>query len=114
NRLAKILPDDRFITAFVGLLDPQTHRLQFPSGGQAPIFFYRAAERVCEQYKPTSFPLGAMPLTILKAAITLDMQPGDILVLLSDGIYECENREGEAFGEAPVEAPVQTPTAKPT
>jgi phosphoserine phosphatase len=114
NRLAKILPDDRFITAFVGLLDPQTHRLQFHSGGQAPIFFYRAAERVCEHYKPTSFPLGAMPLTTLKPAITLDMQPGDILVLLSDGIYECENRDGEPFGEARVQALVQTHHAEST
>ncbi len=27
------------------------------------------------------------------------MAPGDILVLLSDGIYEFENRQGAQFGE---------------
>ncbi len=37
------LAADRFITAFVGLLDPATHRLRFHSGGQAPILHYRAA-----------------------------------------------------------------------
>jgi phosphoserine phosphatase len=108
NRLAEILADDRFITAFVGLLDPRAHRLQFHSAGQGPIFFFRAASHRCERYKPTSFPLGAMPLTSLRAPVTLDMQPGDILVLLSDGFYECENPRGEAFGEARVQELVAT------
>ena len=108
NRLTEILADDRFITAFVGLLDPQAHRLHFHSAGQAPIFFYRAAAHACERYKPTSFPLGAMPLKSLRASVVLDMKPGDILVLLSDGIYECENQRGEAFGEARVQDLVAT------
>jgi phosphoserine phosphatase len=107
NRLTEILPDDHFITAFVGLLDPQTHRLHFHSGGQAPIFYFRAADGVCERYKPTSFPLGAMPLTALKDAVTIDMLPGDILMLLSDGIYESRNPREEEFGEARVQALVQ-------
>ena len=113
NRLTEILPDDRFITAFVGLLDPQTHRLHFHSGGQAPIFYYRAAERVCDRYRPTSFPLGAMPLASLKDAVAIDMLPGDILMLLSDGIYECRNRRSEEFGEARVQDLLQTHHAKP-
>ena len=113
NRLTEILPDDRFITAFVGLLDPQTHRLHFHSGGQAPIFYYRAAERVCDRYRPTSFPLGAMPLASLKDAVAIDMLPGDILMLLSDGIYECRNRRDEEFGEARVQDLLQTHHAKP-
>jgi len=43
NRLAETLADDRFITAFIGVLDPATHVLRFHSGGQGPIFRYRAA-----------------------------------------------------------------------
>jgi phosphoserine phosphatase len=39
NQLAATLADDRFITAFIGLLDPATHRMRFHSGGQAPIPF---------------------------------------------------------------------------
>ena len=37
NQLADWLADDRFITAFIGLLDPATHRLRYHSAGQAPI-----------------------------------------------------------------------------
>ena len=45
NQLAETLPDDRFITAFIGLLDPSTHQLRFHSGGQGPILHFQAATR---------------------------------------------------------------------
>ncbi len=99
NRLAETLPADRFITAFIGLLDPQAHRLCFHSGGQGPILHYRAATRSCECHKPTSFPLGAMPMVRTRPAVTIDFEPGDVLLLLSDGYYEYADRGGEEFGE---------------
>src|SRR5438445_9801050 len=43
NQLAERLPADRFITAFIGLLDTANHSLRFHSGGQAPILCYKAA-----------------------------------------------------------------------
>ena len=108
NQLADILPDDRFITAFVGLLDPSTHRVRFHSGGQGPILHFQAAAGACVRYKPTSFPLGAMRLGSLRPALVLEMLPGDILLLLSDGIYEYRDASNEQFGEARVEAIVET------
>jgi anti-sigma regulatory factor (Ser/Thr protein kinase) len=45
-----------------------------------------------------------MPLAAMKPAVTLEMAPGDVLVLLSDGYYEYENAGGEPFGEDRVEA----------
>ena len=114
NRLANTLAADRFITAFVGVLDPSAHRLRFHSGGQAPILHYQAATGVCVPYKPTSFPLGAMPLTKMKPAVMLDLLPGDILVLLSDGFYEYHDASGEQFGERRVEEIVREHGDKPT
>ena len=102
NQLAATLPDDRFITAFIGILDTATHRLRFHSGGQAPILIYECASGQCTRYDPTSFPLAAMPVSTLRAAVTLQMLPGDILVLLSDGIYEYNNGANEEFGETRV------------
>ncbi len=98
NQLAETLPDDRFITAFVGVLDIGLHRLRFHSAGQAPLLFFAAASGSCTWLGPTSFPLAAMPLRALRPAVTLEMQPGDIFVLLSDGIYEYHNAQGEQFG----------------
>ena len=113
NQLAGILADDRFITAFIGLLDVSAHRMRFHSGGQAPILFYQAASGTIARHKPTSFPLAAMPLQRLRPAVSVEMAPGDILVLLSDGIYEYGNAGREEFGEKRVEAIVREHHGKP-
>jgi len=112
NQLADTLASDRFITAFVGILDAGAHRMRFHSGGQGPILHFQAKDGTCARYKPTSFPLGAMRLAKLRPAVTLDMQPGDILLLLSDGIYEYHDAGGEQFGETRVEDLVRTHHAK--
>ncbi|MEO5692770.1 MAG: GAF domain-containing SpoIIE family protein phosphatase [Usitatibacter sp.] len=104
NQLGEMLPPDRFITAFIGLLDPATHRVRFQSGGQGPILHFHAATLACTRHKPTSFPLAAMPLAKLRPAPTLDLAPGDILALVSDGIFEYEDSGGAQFGEARVSA----------
>ena len=98
NHLAAWLADDRFITAFIGLVDSKTHQLRFHSAGQAPILHVRGASGECALHMPTSFPLGAMRIGGLRPAVLLDMQPGDLLVLLSDGIYEYQDVDGAEFG----------------
>jgi serine phosphatase RsbU (regulator of sigma subunit)/anti-sigma regulatory factor (Ser/Thr protein kinase) len=104
NELAERLAADRFITAFIGLLDPQRHTMRFHSAGQAPILHFRAARGVCEHHDPTSFPLAAMPLARLRPATCLDFDAGDILALISDGVYEYHDAQSEQFGVARVEA----------
>jgi len=99
NQMAEDLPDDRFITAFMGFLDPQTHDLAFHSAGQGPILHYVAAERACRWYKPTTFPVGIMELANAGVAQHLALGSGDVLALISDGVYEFANGNGEAFGE---------------
>lgn len=99
NQLAEDLPDDRFITAFMGFLDPATHEVRFHSGGQGPILHFRAADGCCEWHRPTTFPVGILELDETGEAQVIRMEPGDVLVLLSDGIYEYESRQGVQFGE---------------
>jgi len=103
DRLAETLPDGRFITAFIGLLDAAVHRLRFLSAGQAPVLLWRAATGRCEIHGPTSFPLGAMPIRRLRPPIEIDLAPGDLLALLSDGVYEYEAADGRQFGRERVE-----------
>jgi phosphoserine phosphatase RsbU/P len=113
NQLAEMLAADRFITAFIGLLDPPTHTLEFQSGGQGPILRYRAASGEFDVYKPTSFPLAAMPIVRLQPAVRLTLEAGDILVLLSDGVYEAHDPEGEPFGEERVRSLVREHRTSP-
>ncbi len=102
NQMAEDLPDDRFITAFMGFLDPDAHEVRFHSAGQGPILHYHAAEDRLEWHKPTSFPLGVMELDGSDPARRVALAPGDILALISDGVYEFANPAGEQFGESGV------------
>jgi len=99
NQLAEDLPDDRFITAFMGFLDPENNLVSYHSGGQGPILHFRAADETCEWHKPTSFPVGIMEIDECQEGTSLKLEPGDILGLISDGVYEYNNTEGEQFGE---------------
>jgi phosphoserine phosphatase len=98
NQLTDSLPDDRFITAFIGILDTRTNTLRFHSGGQAPILIFDATSGICRCLNPTTFPLSVMPMSSLPPAVTVEMQPGDTLVLLSDGVFEYQNANSEEFG----------------
>lgn len=114
DQLAETLPAGRFVTAFIGLLDTAAHRLRFLSGGQGPILHWRAASADCIAHKATSFPMGAMALPGLKPAVEIALAPGDILLLLTDGVYEHEDADGAQFGLARVEAVLRARHAGPT
>ena len=98
DQLCVDLPDDRFVTGFFGLLDASKHKVRFHSGGQGPIMHYHAATGSYDWHPATTFPLGYMPQTDLAAPLEVELAPGDILGLISDGIYEYENEEGVQFG----------------
>jgi phosphoserine phosphatase len=99
DQLCDDLPDDRFVTGFFGILDGKTNTVNFHSGGQGPIMHFHAASGEFDWHPATTFPLGYMPQTNLAAPLTAHLQPGDVLGLISDGIYEYENESGEQFGQ---------------
>lgn len=99
DQLVEDLPADRFVTAFFGLLDASDHSVHFHSGGQGPIMHFSAVSNSYEWHEASTFPLGYMNQTRLGDAMTIYMGPGDILGLISDGIYEYENSAGVRFGQ---------------
>jgi phosphoserine phosphatase len=99
NQLCEDLPDDRFVTGFFGLLDSTQDTVTFHSGGQGPIMHFHARRNEYDWHEATTFPLGYMPQTNLGDAVVTSMQPGDVLGLISDGIYEYENESGLQFGQ---------------
>ena len=99
NQLEEDLPDDRFITAFMGFLYPEDNEVEFHSGGQGPILHFHAATGHIDWYQPTSFPMGVMELDEPDKAKRLLLEPGDILGLISDGVYEYAAADESQFGE---------------
>lgn len=98
DQLCDDLPDDRFVTGFFGLLDAEKNTVRFHSGGQGPIMHYQAEMGEFVWHPATTFPLGYIPQSDLQPPITSELEPGDVLGLISDGIYEYENEHGAQFG----------------
>ena len=108
DQLCDDLPDDRFVTGFFGLLDARTHSVRFHSGGQGPIMQYHALSGDYDWHPATTFPLGYMPQVDLKPALEMQLAPGDVLGVISDGIYEYENEDGVQFGQSGVAAVIDS------
>jgi phosphoserine phosphatase len=102
DQLSDDLTPNRFVTAFLGTLDTSDHSLVYHSGGQGPILLRRAATGGTAFEKATTLPMGMMPIVRLRDPRTETVAPGDVLALVTDGIFEYENRSGVAFGEARV------------
>ena len=102
NQLADTLPGHHFVTAFIGLLDAQRHHIRFHSAGQGPILHLGGARGEWARYMPTTFPLSAAAVDSVAGSVTLALEAGDLLALISDGIYEYADDTGELFGEARV------------
>ncbi|MDX2199722.1 MAG: SpoIIE family protein phosphatase [Phycisphaerae bacterium] len=94
--LCEDLDDERFVTAFVGVLDPKTHVVEYVSCGQGPIMHLKQAS--FESRGATSVPFAVIP-DIEYTAERIHLLPGDLLVLLTDGFYEAPSRRDELFGE---------------
>jgi len=113
NQMEEDLPDDRFVTAFLGELDLRTHRIRYHSGGQGPLLHFRAADGSCEWHKPTTFPLGVLPHERMDEGGSFALDAGDVFGLISDGIYEYEDPQNTQFGESGVAEVMRTHHERP-
>ena len=98
--LAADIPAGRFITAAIALLDPREHKLWFYSAGHAPTYLYIASDDRVQTFDADQPPLGtSFGLDGEDSpARTITLQPGDALVLVTDGLFECSNPAGELRG----------------
>jgi serine phosphatase RsbU (regulator of sigma subunit) len=96
----RILQDARanlFVTAFYGILDVKTGRLTYCNAGHNPPFLIRAGDggRV-DALTANGMPIGVDMDAFWKQA-EVQIDPGDVLLLYTDGIPDAQNNEGEYF-----------------
>lgn len=102
DQLVQDLADNRFVTAFLGVLDPGAHTLTYHSGGQGPLLHFHAASGECEWLGASTVPMGFMARLPLKPPQVRRMEPGDIFALITDGVFEYEDGAAEQFAESRV------------
>jgi serine phosphatase RsbU (regulator of sigma subunit)/protein-S-isoprenylcysteine O-methyltransferase Ste14 len=94
--------DGRFITAAIALLDSREDRLSLYSAGHAPMYLYVAADDRVMMYNADQPPLGTQFGANDTHARTFSLAPGDSLVLVTDGFFECANKSGQMLGMDPL------------
>ncbi len=94
--LADNIPANRFVTLFYAELDPESGSLAFLNAGHNPPLIVHNAGTV-EQLSSGGLPLGIKRDAEYREGRT-QMQPGDVLVIYSDGVTEAVSPTGEEFG----------------
>jgi serine phosphatase RsbU (regulator of sigma subunit) len=96
--LAQDLAANRFVTFALVFLDPKTSEVEILSAGHGPILYYKHATRELENLEAQGIPLGMISGVSYESALVRRLAANDMIVLVTDGFYEWENRRDEEFG----------------
>jgi phosphoserine phosphatase RsbU/P len=98
----RVLADDvgveRFITMLLVSLDIRTRILSYANAGHPSGFVLNAAGDIKAELRRTGVPLGIKPDTDYQTARQLQLDSGDLVLLLTDGIDEAVSPREELFG----------------
>ena len=90
-------PTEHFATLFFGCYDDQTRRLRYANAGHLPPLLVRVDGSI-ERLASTATVLGVFSAWSSEER-SIDLNPGDRLVLFSDGVTEAGVDSGREFGE---------------
>jgi sigma-B regulation protein RsbU (phosphoserine phosphatase) len=85
----------RYATIFFGILDQEGHLEYINAGHPSPFLIRRGAAE--EAFTEGSYPVGLVP-EAQYTAVCLKLEPGDTLVLFSDGVTEAMDPDDQLFG----------------
>jgi serine phosphatase RsbU (regulator of sigma subunit) len=91
-------PDNRFITFFACIADPQTGDVVYTNAGHNPPLVVRANGEFEMVQGAGGMILGILPMAQYQEA-HVRLEPGDTLVLFSDGVTEEADPQDNQFGE---------------
>jgi len=87
-----------FVTTFLGKYDPYTRIMSYANAGHNSAYLYRMATNEEVWLRPTGPAIGLMERFVLYTE-EIKLEPGDILLLYTDGITEAANHNGALWGE---------------
>jgi sigma-B regulation protein RsbU (phosphoserine phosphatase) len=92
---------DNYLTLMIGIIDLETNEFRYLNAGHPPVVVVDTLTGKPEAIESTgSLPLGWMANHVYKAEDMgiIPLSETRIVLLFSDGIYECVNQEGRQFG----------------
>ncbi len=86
-----------YITLLYGILNPQLAEFTYCSAGHHPALLLRAKDGSVEQLQRTGIPLGVLDDATWNR-LNVRIEPGDTLVLYTDGITDAQNISDQSYG----------------
>ena len=90
--------NDRFVTLLLARLDPVARTLVYGNAGHPAGYVLDPAGKVKQHLGSTSIPLGVLSEADFPAGEPVRLEPGDLVVLLTDGVVEARSPDNTAFG----------------
>jgi sigma-B regulation protein RsbU (phosphoserine phosphatase) len=111
--LAEDVGSERYITLFLGRLDPKTRSVSYASAGHPAGYLLDSSGAIKKTLKRTGIPLGMRPDTKYSASPELPLESGELLLLLTDGIEEAVGPGDNLFGIERILEVVRSHRARP-
>jgi len=92
--LARDMSGGRFMSMIVAVADPVSGAVEWSNAGHPPGLVYRAATGAVETLEPQGRVLGVLAGAGYHDAPPLALQPGDVLLLYTDGATEARRADG--------------------
>lgn len=97
NRIIeKAISEGKFITLFLGILDPVNHKITYTNAGHENPFFI--SDDICKRLSEGGLPVGIFENAEYKE-VEVNINAEDLLVIFSDGITDASNMTGNFFTE---------------
>jgi PAS domain S-box-containing protein len=91
--------EGRFVTCAMAELDPSNYRVRLCSAGHGPMFVTRRdGAQAVDEYLPQLPPLGVSSAFDVPEPDGVQLNAGDAIVFVSDGVFEAMNARHEMFG----------------
>jgi PAS domain S-box-containing protein len=88
----------QYVTVMLVSLNAAADRLEYASGGHVPGCVLDSSGAIRCLLESTGVPLGLFAETTYRPGDEIPLEPGDLIVLLTDGVTEAEDERGEPFG----------------
>ncbi len=98
--LADDLPNNRFVSIFLGMLDVRTGLLRYASAGHMPPLYLGKDDDAPRELPSTGSVIGALLAQQLEKTLSaeeIQLQAGDTLLLYTDGVNEAENKQLQQY-----------------
>ncbi len=90
---------EKFMTLFLGNLNHRRHELTYLNAGHDKPLLYRAGAKDVRELASTGLPLGILGAAGVHTDVApIGVEVGDVLFLMTDGVWEETNLAGERFG----------------